>query len=132
MPFFCIIIYLKFADTRERKILVTSHLNRKKLQLNAEKAKMLIFWESWWKKKKNDWEWKGHVIETVTKFVYLQVTEEREHDEPCERKSEKGKCSGKTSLGHRRRKFKDDFIRGIMMFDSLVKGVMFCRAKLFG
>ena len=48
-----------------------TYLERKGLQLNAEKSKVLIFHKGRGKKKREEWGWQGHNLEEVKEFKYL-------------------------------------------------------------
>ena len=47
------------------------YLERKGLQLNAEKSKVLIFHKGRGKQKREEWGWQGHSLEEVKGFKYL-------------------------------------------------------------
>jgi len=47
------------------------YLDRKKVELNAEKTKLMRFRRGGGREKKRDWRWKGKKIEEVKKVKYL-------------------------------------------------------------
>lgn len=53
------------------------YLEKKWLELNAEKSKMMRFSKEGGRLSKRNWRWKGKKIEEVKEFAYLEYTEKR-------------------------------------------------------
>jgi hypothetical protein len=47
---------------------------KKKLEVNVEKAKMIVFNKRKRKSEENEWKWEGRKIERVSEFKYLGYT----------------------------------------------------------
>ncbi|KAH0816561.1 hypothetical protein GEV33_006230 [Tenebrio molitor] len=110
------------------------YMRRKKLTVNVEKSKMMVFRKGGGRRKINEWKWEKNKIEEVKEFKYLgYVMNERNtaaaHVRELVKKANKiiGAVWG---IGER--KFGHDFRRRIMMFDSLVKSVMMYGAEIWG
>jgi hypothetical protein len=110
------------------------YMRRKKLTVNVEKSKMMVFRKGGGRRKINEWRWEKDKIEEVKEFKYLgYVLNERNtaaaHVRELVKKANKiiGAVWG---IGER--KFGHDFRRRIMMFDSLVKSVMMYGAEIWG
>jgi hypothetical protein len=110
------------------------YMRRKKLTVNVEKSKMMVFRKRGGRRKINEWRWEKDKIEEVKEFKYLgYVMNERNtaaaHVRELVKKANKiiGAVWG---IGER--KFGHDFRRRIMMFDSLVKSVMMYGAEIWG
>lgn len=106
-------------------------LARKKMDLSAEKTKVLVF-EKWKGKADREWKWGEEVIEEVKKMKYLGYILQK--NENAER-----------YIGERNRRailamritwslgtFKDDYRRRMSMFESLVHSVALFRAEAWG
>jgi hypothetical protein len=109
------------------------YMRRKKLTVNVEKSKMMVFRKGGGRRKINEWRWEKDKIEEVKEFKYLgYVMNERNtaaaHVRELVKKANKiiGAVWG---IGER--KFGHDFRRRIMMFDSLVKSVMMYGAEIW-
>ncbi|KAH0818454.1 hypothetical protein GEV33_004337 [Tenebrio molitor] len=110
------------------------YMRRKKLTVNVEKSKMMVFRKGGGRRKINEWRWEKDKIEEVKEFKYLgYVMNERNtaaaHVRELVKKANKiiGAVWG---IGER--KFGHDFRRRIMMFDSLVKSVVMYGAEIWG
>lgn len=53
------------------------YLDRKGIELNAEKTKVMKFRKGGGKKRKIEWRWKGKKLEEVRKFKYLGYVVQR-------------------------------------------------------
>jgi hypothetical protein len=110
------------------------YMRRKKLTVNVEKSKMMVFRKGGGRRKINEWRWEKDKIEEVKEFKYLgYVMNERNtaaaHVRELVKKA--NKIIG-VVWGIGERKFGHDFRRRIMMFDSLVKSVMMYGAEIWG
>jgi len=108
-------------------------LKERKLELSAEKSKVLVF-NKGRKEKKEEWRWKGREIEEVQCFKYLGVTldkkgEFREHIKELERK---GKRVMRKVWGLGERICREDLIRRWMLFKYLVQSVISYGVELWG
>jgi hypothetical protein len=110
------------------------YMRRKKLTVNVEKSKMMVFRKGGGRRKINEWRWEKDKIEELEEFKYLgYVMNERNTTAAHVRELVKkaNKIIG-TVWGIGERKFGHDFRRSIMMFDSLVKSVMMYGAEIWG
>jgi hypothetical protein len=112
------------------------YMRRKKLTVNVEKSKMMVFRKGGGRRKINEWRWEKDKIEEVKEFKYLgYVMNERNTAAAHVSESELVKKANKiigAVWGIGERKFGHDFRRRIMMFDSLVKSVMMYGAEIWG
>ncbi|KAH0816956.1 hypothetical protein GEV33_005835 [Tenebrio molitor] len=129
-----------FRKAREEKGMkemlgsMEKYMRRKKLTVNVEKSKMMVFRKGGGRRKINEWRWEKDKIEEVKEFKYLgYVMNERNtaaaHVRELVKKA--NKIIGAV-WGIGMRKFGHDFRRRIMMFDSLVKSVMMYGAEIWG
>jgi hypothetical protein len=47
------------------------YVRKKKLEVNVEKTKIMVFNKTKRKSEENDWKWEGRKIERVSEFKYL-------------------------------------------------------------
>jgi spore germination protein GerM len=62
---------------REMKEMMRSlgkYVRKKKLEMNAEKTKMMVFNKRQRKSEENEWKWEGRKIERVSEYMYLGYT----------------------------------------------------------
>ena len=95
---------------------------------------MLVFSKGGGGKRKREWSWKDKVIEEVRDFNYLGITLTK-----CgslkgllKERLKKANVVMRQVWGIAEKKFKDDFKRRMMMFYSLVLGVMMYGIELIG
>lgn len=110
------------------------YLDRKKLTLNVEKSKLMIFSKKGGRSRKIVWEWKGRGIETVKKFNYLGVTFQKNGDitEHVRERAKRANVLIRQVWGIGERKFKDDYRRRIWIYKTLVMSVMNYGAEIYG
>jgi hypothetical protein len=109
------------------------YMRRKKLTVNVEKSKMMVFRKGGGRRKTNEWRWEKDKIEEVKEFKYLGYVM-NERNTAAARVRELVKKANKiigAVWGIGERKFGHDFRRRIMMFDSLVKSVMMYGAEIW-
>lgn len=111
---------VKTNDEKNKKI------SKKKLILNAEKSKVLIFKKGKNKKEKEKWKWGQEKIEEVKDFKYLGYFQKnRETKKHIRETFKKALIAMKQTWGIRQRRFKNNFERRMKkMFNSLVKSIM--------
>jgi len=63
-----------------------SYLDKKRLELNAEKTKIMKFRKGGGRMGKRDWRWKGKKVEEVKEFNYLGYTMQRNGGQEAQRK----------------------------------------------
>ncbi|XP_044590795.1 uncharacterized protein LOC123269264 [Cotesia glomerata] len=110
------------------------YLEKKKLVLNEEKSKVMVFKKGEGRKKKIDWLWKGFHIEEVKEFTYLgyhfvSSGKKREHIKNLVKKAN---IAMRHTWGLGEEIFKNNFERRAKIFDSLVGGVMSYGAEIWG
>nr|XP_034194835.1 uncharacterized protein LOC117611057 [Osmia lignaria] len=97
------------------------YLDRKKLQLNREKSKVMRFRKGGGRWKKRDWTWKGKKTEEVKSFKYLEYIFRRNGGNEMHIKDRVGKASVVMRqvwwIGKRR--FGKDWRRRIWLWDRL-------------
>lgn len=110
------------------------YVKRKKLEVNVEKTKMMVFRKGKGRSREKEWKWEGEKIEKVKEFKYLgymlnERNNSRSHVKEVVRKANKmlGRIWG---IGER--KFGHDVKRRLMMFDSLIKSVLMYGAEIWG
>jgi hypothetical protein len=109
---------------REMKEMMKSlgkYVRKKKLEVNVEKTKMMVFHKRKRKSEENDWNWDGRKIEQVNEFKYLGYTKEprRAHIREIVRKAN-------------RRKWRGDFRRRMMMFENMIESILMYGAEIWG
>jgi len=108
-------------------------LKERKLELNTDKSKILVF-----NRKKNErkeeWKWKGKVIEEVQSFKYLGFTLNREGNfkEHLKELVRKGRMMVRKVWGLGERVCRNDFIRRWTLFKYLVQSVISYGVEIWG
>jgi protein subunit release factor B len=109
-------------------------VRKKKLDVNVEKTKMMVFNKRKRKSEKNEWNWEGRKIEQVNQFRYLGYTfNERTTDkahirEMVRKANEVVGCV----WGIGERKWGGDFRRRMIMFESTVESILMYGAEIWG
>ena len=129
-----VMIAEKEEDMREMLRRLRTYLGRKKLELNVEKSKIMVFSKGRGKKRKTEWKWKGKEIETVKEFKYLGVKLQKNGDiagHVRERAKAANMAVGQV-WGIGERLFRDDWKKRMLLFDCLIMGIMMYGVEIFG
>ncbi|KMQ89609.1 rna-directed dna polymerase from mobile element jockey-like protein, partial [Lasius niger] len=112
----------ELKDTMRR---FRKYLGRKKLLLNAEKSKVLVFEKGRGKKRERSWMWGGDKIEEVKEIKYLgYILQKNGGPEKQIRESyRKAMVAMKNTWSIGERIFNKDFRRRMKMFKALVNSV---------
>ena len=124
-------------DEREMKEMMKNlekYVTRKKLVLNVEKSKVMVFRKGRGKKEEEIWTWGTERIEEVKQFKYLGYTFQRNNgpDIHIKERCKKAVIAMRQAWGIGKRLFQDQFVRRIMLFDCLVKSILFYGVEVWG
>jgi hypothetical protein len=98
------------------------YVRKKKVEVKLEKRKMVVFNKRKRKSEENEWNWEGRKIEEINEFQYLGYTfNERATGKEIVRKANKV-VRGIWGIGER--KWKGDFRRGMMIFESIIENIL--------
>ena len=122
------------GEMKEMLKTLEKYLKNLKLQLNVEKSKMVVFSKGRGKEKENDWRWKAEKIEQVKEFTYLGYTFQKNNgpEKHIRERCKKGIMVMRQVWGIGKRMFENDFVRRMMLFDYLVKSVLFYGVEVWG
>ncbi|XP_071577986.1 uncharacterized protein [Temnothorax nylanderi] len=110
------------------------YLDKKRLELNAEKTKIMRFRRGGGRMVKKVWWWKGRKVEEVKEFRYLGYTLQRNGGQEAhvkERVKKAAAVMGKV-WGIGKRRFGKDWGRRLWLFDKLVWTVMGYGVEIWG
>ncbi|KAJ3632193.1 hypothetical protein MTP99_009213 [Tenebrio molitor] len=80
------------GEIKEMMRSLGKYVRKKKLEVNVEKTKMMVFNKRKWKNEENEWKWEGRKIERVNEFKSLgYIFNERATDKAHQRDSEESK-----------------------------------------
>ena len=108
------------------------YLERKGLQLNAEKSKVLIFHKGRGKKKREEWGWQGHSLEEVKEFKYLGYNFQKNGGREMHIREviKKARIAMAQIWGIGQTMFKNNFERRMRIFRSIVKSILLYASKI--
>jgi hypothetical protein len=95
------------------------YVRKKKLEMNVEKMKMMVFNKRKKKSEENEWKWEGRKIErsnTSTKESHIRKIVRKANTVGC-------------VWGIGERKWGGDFRRRMMMFESTVENILMYEAE---
>lgn len=107
-------------------------MDSRELILNASKSKILIFKRGRSQKKKEDWKWGEEVIEEVKDFIYLGYHFQKNGGTEMHMREtvKKTMMAMKQTWGIGERRFKNNYMRRMKIFESLVKSIMLHAAEI--
>jgi hypothetical protein len=110
------------------------YVRKKELEVNVEKTKMIVFNERMKKSEENEWRWEGRKIERVKEFKCLGCTfndraTDKAHIREIVRKLNK-EVGCVWTKGER--KWRDDFRRRMMIFESMIESILMYGAEIWG
>ena len=110
------------------------YMEKKKLEVNVGKTKIIRFQKGGGKRKATNWWWKEERIKEVKKVKYLGYVFKRNRGQEGLIKNRVKKAMGMMGLvwGIGKRKFGGDWIRRMKMFDWLVGSVLGYGAEIWG
>ncbi|XP_071644396.1 uncharacterized protein [Temnothorax longispinosus] len=110
------------------------YLDKKRLELNAEKTKIMRFRKGGRRMVKRDWWWKGRKVEEVKEFRYLGYTLQRNGGQEAHVKERVKKAAAVMGQvwGIGKRRFGKDWGRRLWLFDKLVWTVMGYGVEIWG
>jgi hypothetical protein len=109
------------------------YLEKKKLELNVDKTKIMRFRKGGGRLGKREWRWKGKRIEEVKEFTYLGYRLQRNGGQEAQVKERIKKAAMVMAevWGIGKRRFGKDWTRRIWLFDRLVWTVMSYGVKIW-
>ncbi|KAL6421353.1 hypothetical protein ACFW04_014690 [Cataglyphis niger] len=110
------------------------YLEKKRLELNVGKSKILRFRKGGGRDRKVSWRWKGKMIEEVKEFSYLDYVMQRNGGQEAQIRDRLRKSVAVMSQiwGIGKRKLKNDWGRRLWLFDKLVWTVMGYEVEIWG
>ena len=110
------------------------YLEKKKMVLNAQKSKVLVFRKGGGREKKRTWMWGEEELEEVKEFCYLGYTFQRNNKstKQVQKLAAKGMRATKQIWSIGERKFRNDFKIRSLMFDSIVKSIASYGCEIWG
>jgi hypothetical protein len=121
-----VIVAKSEREVKEMMRNLGKYVMEKKMEVNVEKTKMMVFNKRKRKNEESDWKWEESKIERVSEFKYLGYT----FNERATGKAQVGEVVGKANkvvgcvCGIGERKWGGEFGRRIMMFESMVESVL--------
>jgi hypothetical protein len=121
-----VIVAKSEREVKEMMRNLGKYVMEKKMEVNVEKTKMMVFNKRKRKNEEGDWKWEESKIERVSEFKYLGYT----FNERVTGKAQVGEVVGKANkvvgcvCGIGERKWGGEFGRRIMMFESMVESVL--------
>lgn len=110
------------------------YLEKKGLELNTEKSKIMVFRKGQGRRTRLEFKWKEEVIEEVKEFTYLGYIMKGNNSDEGQIKKLEGKTKSVVgriwSIGER--KFKEDWDKRMRLFDALIESVMMYGAEIWG
>ncbi|XP_025262551.1 golgin subfamily A member 6-like protein 22 [Camponotus floridanus] len=110
------------------------YLEKKGLELNTEKSKIMVFRKGQGRRTRLEFKWKEEVIEEVKEFTYLGYIMKGNSSDEGQIKKLEGKAKSVVgriwSIGER--KFKEDWDKRMRLFDALIESVMMYGAEIWG
>jgi hypothetical protein len=109
------------------------YVRKKKLEVNVEKTKMMVFNKRKRKNEESEWKWEESKIERVSEFKYLGYT----FNERATDKAQVREVVRKTNKvvgcvwGIGETKWEGEFGRRIMMFECMVENVLMYGAEIW-
>lgn len=124
-------------DEYGRKVLISRlerYLERKGLELNVQKTKIMRFRKGGGRKRKTDWRWKGKRLEEVKEFKYLGFTIKSNGGQEAHVNERRKKAAIVMREVWRigKRMWGKDWERGLWLYDTLVWTVMGYGAEVWG
>lgn len=110
------------------------YVKKKRMEVNVDKTKMLVFGNARGRRPQYNWRWEGREVEEVKELKYLGYMFNRGNTATAHIKEitkKANKIAGTIwSIGER--KFGHDIKRRITMFDYLIKSVLMYGAEIWG
>ncbi|KAH0816889.1 hypothetical protein GEV33_005903 [Tenebrio molitor] len=112
-----VIVAKSEREMKEMMRNLEKYVRKKKLEVNVEKTKMMVFSKRKRKNEESEWKWEESKIERVSEFKYLGYTFN-------ERATVRAQV--------RERMWGGEFGRRMMMFESMVESVLMYGAEIWG
>lgn len=102
------------------------YLEKKRLQLNAKKTKIMRFKKGGGRNRKMDWRWKGERIEDVREFAYLRYTLQKNGGQEAHVRDRVRRAAAIMGQvwGIEKRRFSKNWELRLWLFDRLVWSVI--------
>jgi hypothetical protein len=127
-----VIVAKSEREMKEMMRNLETYVRKKKLEVNVEKTKMMVFSKRKRKNEESEWKWEESKIERVSEFKYLSYTfNERATDKAQVREvvRKANKVVG-CVWGIGERLLGGEFGRRMMMFESMVESVLMYGAEI--
>lgn len=129
-----VLLAMSAQELKEMMGSLKKYLEKKDLNLNAEKSKMLIFKKGRSQRKKEEWKWGDENIEEVKDFKYLGFHFQKNGGTKVHMKEtvKRTMIALKQTLGIGQKRFKNNFERRMKIYNCLVKSIMLYAAEVWG
>lgn len=121
-------------ELREMMRRFKRYLEKKNMILSTEKSKILVFEDGRGRKKKREWKWGEEDIEEVKEIKYLGYVMQKNGgpEKQITDRFKRATVAMKKTWSIGERLFRDDFIKRMKMFDTLVGSVALYGAEIWG
>lgn len=111
-----------------------SYMDKKRLEVNVDKTKIMRFKKEGGRMKKVEWRWKGKRIEEVKEFAYLGYKLQRNGGQEAQVKDRVRKAGAviRQVWGMGKRRFARDWMKRIWSMERLVGTVLEYGAEIWG
>lgn len=131
-----ILLAKREAELKEvlKRSLEDIYLERKGLSLSPDKSKIMVFEKGRGRMKKREWKWGNEDIEEVREIKYLRYILQKNGgaEKHIKERLRRAMIAMKRTWSIGERIFKEDYVRRMKMFDSLVESVALYRAEIWG
>lgn len=100
------------------------YLDGKRIELNAEKTKIIRFKKGGDRESRVEWRWKGKRIEEVKEFNYLEYVLQKNGGQEAQIREKERKAAVMGQVWGIEKRFRKDWGRRLWLFDRLVWTVM--------
>lgn len=110
------------------------YLSKKRLTLNVEKSKIIVFENGKGRKKRREWRWREEIIEEVTEIKYLEYIMQKNGgaEKHVIERFKRAMIAMKKTWSIGEKIFGNDYKRREKMFDALVGSVALYGAEIWG
>lgn len=129
-----VVVAEKEEGLRAMMKMIKVYVDKKKLELSAEKSKVVVFKRDGGRGRKRKWWWGKEEIEEVKKIKYLgyEIRSNNREEEHVRKRIRKARVAMGWVWSYGERKFKGDIRWRLKLFDSIVKGVLMYGVEIWG
>jgi hypothetical protein len=129
-----VIVAKSEREMKEMMRNLEKYVRKKKLEVNVEKTKMMVFSKRKRKNEESEWKWEESKIERVSEFKYLGYTFNERATVRAQVREVVRKANKAVGCvwGIGERMWGGEFGRRMMMFESMVESVLMYGAEIWG